>query len=109
MNMAGAPAGNQNSSKSNRLWAETIRRAVVQSDGKRLRKIAEALLDKAAEGDISAIKELGDRLDGKATQQIEQTTELTGTLQHEVAIRPQLTKEEWLQAHGLGTAARPAK
>lgn len=106
---AGAPPGNQNSSKSNRLWAETIRRAAVQSDGKRLRKIAEALLDKAAEGDISAIKELGDRLDGKATQQIEQTTELTGSLTHDVMIRPQLTKEEWLKAHGLGTTAGPAE
>jgi len=25
----------------------------------------------------------------------------------EVAMRPQLTKEEWLIAHGVGTAARP--
>lgn len=66
--MAGAPEGNTNSSKQNRLWAETIRRAVLQSDGARLRRIAETLLDKAAEGDISAIKEMGDRLDGKAAQ-----------------------------------------
>lgn len=68
MSTVGAPKGNQNSSKNNRLWAETIRRAVVQSDGKRLRKIAEALLDKAEEGDMAAIKELGDRLDGKSVQ-----------------------------------------
>lgn len=66
--MAGAPTGNQNSSKSNRLWGETIRRAVLQADGAKLRAIADALIDKAAEGDIAAIKELGDRLDGKATQ-----------------------------------------
>lgn len=65
-----APKGNTNSSKSNRLWAETIRRAAVQSDAARLRRIAEALLDKAEEGDIAAIKELGDRLDGKSSQQI---------------------------------------
>jgi len=108
MAQVGGQPGNTNSSKNNRLWAETIRRAVVQSDGKRLRKIAEALLDKAAEGDIAAIKELGDRLDGKATQQIEQKTELTGTVGVEVSKRPQLTKEEWLQAHGLGTTTRPA-
>lgn len=73
--MAGAPEGNQNSSKSNRLWAETIRRAVVQSDPERLRSIAEKLLDMAASGDIQAMKELGDRLDGKPKQQ----TEVTGT------------------------------
>ncbi len=69
--MAGAPKGNTNSSKSNRLWAETIHRAVTQSDPKRLRRIAEALLDKAEEGDLQAIKELGDRLDGKAAQQLQ--------------------------------------
>ena len=70
MAKVGAPLGNTNSSKSNRLWAETIRRAVLQQDAVRLRKIAEALLDKAEEGDIAAIKELGDRLDGKAIQAI---------------------------------------
>ena len=66
--------GNTHSSKNNRLWAETLRRAVIQSDAERLRQIAEALLDKAASGDVSAIKELGDRLDGKAIA----TQEITG-------------------------------
>jgi len=70
----GGQPGNTNSSKNNRLWANTIRRAVVQDDASRLRRIAEALLDKAADGDISAIKELGDRLDGKSVS----TTELSG-------------------------------
>lgn len=27
----------------------------------------------------------------------------------EIATRPQLSKEEWMAAHGLGTAARPAE
>ena len=62
--------GNTNSSKNNRLWADTIRRAVIQADGAKLRAIADALIDKAAEGDIQAIKELGDRLDGKAAQAV---------------------------------------
>lgn len=79
--MAGAPEGNQNSSKSNRLWAETIRRAVVQSDPERLRSIAEKLLDMAASGDIQAMKELGDRLDGKPKQQTEVTGADGGPLQ----------------------------
>lgn len=69
--MAGAPEGNTNSCKNNRLWAETIRRAIVQSDPERLRRIAESLLNKAEDGDLAAIKELGDRLDGKAKQQVE--------------------------------------
>lgn len=65
-----APEGNDYSSKNNRLWANTLRRAVVQADGERLRRIAEKLLDQAEEGNIQAIKELGDRLDGKAAQAI---------------------------------------
>lgn len=68
--MAGAPKGNKNSSTDNRLWANTIRRAVLQSDAARLRRIADALLDKAESGDVSAMKEIGDRLDGKAVQQV---------------------------------------
>lgn len=60
--------GNDFSNKNNRLWANTLRRAIVQGDGAKLRRIADALIDKAADGDIAAIKELGDRIDGKATQ-----------------------------------------
>lgn len=65
-----APRGNKNSSKDNRLWADTIRRAAIQGDGKRLRAAAEKLLDAAADGDIEAMKVLGDRLDGKPHQTI---------------------------------------
>lgn len=68
--MSGAPLGNENSKKDNRLWRNTIQRAIAQGDPDRLRRIAEALLDKAADGDMAAIKELGDRLDGKTAQQI---------------------------------------
>ncbi len=66
----GAPEGNTNSSKENRLWANTIRRAAVQ-DAERLRRIAEKLLDSAEAGDMQAVKELGDRLDGKPGQALE--------------------------------------
>ena len=62
----GGQPGNKNSNKSNRLWGDTIKRACMQNDGERLRRIAERLLDQAEEGNIAAIKELGDRLDGKA-------------------------------------------
>jgi hypothetical protein len=63
----GAPLGSRNASKQ-KLWEDSIRRAVLADDGKRLRAIAEKLLDLAAEGDIAAMKEIGDRLDGKAVQ-----------------------------------------
>lgn len=38
-----------------------------------LRLIAEKLIDLAVEGDMQAIKEIGDRVDGKAVQAIEGT------------------------------------
>lgn len=65
----GAPIGNRNSSTDNRLWADTIRRVAIQ-DGDRLRKIVEKTYRMAEEGDMQAIKEIGDRLDGKPHQTI---------------------------------------
>ena len=65
-----APKGNKNSSKENRVWGKTIKKLAIQEDYKRIHKVAEALFRKAEDGDIAAIKELGDRLDGKASQEI---------------------------------------
>jgi hypothetical protein len=62
----GAPAGNTNSNKNNRIWANTIRKLAIQEDYRRIHAIAEKLFEKAAEGDLGAAKEIGDRLDGKA-------------------------------------------
>lgn len=62
-----APIGNKNAVK-NKIWSDAIRRAVLQ--GKRLDKLAEAIITAAEGGDISAIKEIGDRLEGKVTQTI---------------------------------------
>jgi hypothetical protein len=76
-----APIGNVNALK-NKPFAEAINRAIAQDDGKRLRAIAEALLTKAADGDISAIKEFADRIDGKATQSIQ--AEVDGKLTVEI-------------------------
>jgi hypothetical protein len=70
----GAPVGNTNSSKNNRIWANTIRKLAVQEDYKRIHAIAEKLFESAQEGDLGAIKEIGDRLDGKSVA----TQELTG-------------------------------
>jgi len=76
----GAPLGNKNNTK-NKPFAEAINRALAQDDGKRLRSIAEALLTKAADGDISAIKEFADRVDGKVIQQIEGDIDHTLTVE----------------------------
>jgi hypothetical protein len=70
---SGGQPGNQNAVKSKR-WYAAIDRALAKrckGDGiKALDELAEKLLANAEAGDMSALKELGDRLDGKAAQAI---------------------------------------
>lgn len=61
-------------------WREALDRAIAQSDGKKLRAMAEALIKQALKGDVSALKEIGDRLDGKAVQQVEAKVEASITI-----------------------------
>lgn len=75
----GRPKGSPNKS---RVWAEAIDKALKQSeDGKpaRIRALAEKLLTMALDGDMQAMKELGDRVDGKALASIEISGELSVT------------------------------
>ncbi len=62
-----AALGNKYAEKG-RLFDGALRRAIAQEDGKRIREAAEKLLDLAAAGEPWAVKELADRLDGKAAQ-----------------------------------------
>ena len=66
----GAPINNKNSTKDKRVWGKVVRKLAVQEDYKRIHNVAEALFRKAEDGDIAAIKELGDRIDGKSEQTI---------------------------------------
>jgi hypothetical protein len=65
----GAPVGNKNATK-NKLWEDALRRALLAEDGKKLRSLADKLIARAEEGDVTALKEIGDRMDGKPTQTI---------------------------------------
>jgi hypothetical protein len=64
-----APKGNRNAAKGH-MWAGAIRRALAE-DREALQEIARKLVSKAKEGDLAYIKEIGDRLDGKAAQSLE--------------------------------------
>ena len=75
LNKGGAPIGNKNATK-NKIWSDAVRKAITQ--GENINLLAAALVEKALAGDISALKEIGDRLEGKPTQQIDQTTEHSG-------------------------------
>ncbi len=77
----GGQAGNKNGARSNRMWGDEIKKAILANDRKDLRAIAEALIAKAREGDIQAIKEIGDRLDGRALQQIDANVDASLTIE----------------------------
>ena len=66
----GAPIGNKNGLKKNKRWREAIERYAAQNPEK-LGKIAEKVFALALEGDMMAVKEIGDRLDGKPVQQVD--------------------------------------
>jgi hypothetical protein len=67
-------AGNANSGrKVDKLWGDALRLAVMrETDGgkSRLAAIAEKTVLMAMDGDLGAVREIGDRLDGKPAQAI---------------------------------------
>lgn len=71
MGERGAPLGNQNAKKG-RVWSQAIERALAkrsradQIDA--IDVLAEKLLTLCDQGDLQALKELGDRMEGKAAQ-----------------------------------------
>ena len=70
-----APLGNDNNRK-NKPWADSINRALARyGDGKlnALNVIADQLVTAAVNGDKWAIEEIGNRVDGKPKQQVENT------------------------------------
>ena len=59
--------------KSDKAWSDAMRRAVSRESAgkgspKWLHVIADRVVQLAAEGDMTAVKEIGDRLDGKPAQ-----------------------------------------
>ena len=67
-------AGNANSGrKQEKPFRDALNMQIKAAgeDSKALRRIADALLSKAYEGDMAAIKEVADRLDGKVPQGIQ--------------------------------------
>lgn len=71
--MAGRPPKEKSFANMLRI---AINEAIVDDEGvakPKLRMVAEMLVTKALEGDMAAIKEVADRLDGKAAQSVEVT------------------------------------
>lgn len=80
--MAAAP-GNQYAAK-DKLWRAAIMRALERRSRSdqvtALDELADKFLSACDQGDLSAFKELGDRIDGKPKQQIEATGEGGGPI-----------------------------
>lgn len=64
--MAGAPVGNSNARKGH-VFAGQLRK-ILAEDPKKLEKLARTLISAAEQGEPWAMKELIDRMDGKAIQ-----------------------------------------
>jgi hypothetical protein len=64
-NRVGAPEGNDNAKKG-KMFYDQLRKILVQNDQLKLRKISEKLAEAAEKGEAWAIKEIMDRMDGKA-------------------------------------------
>ena len=87
-----AAVGNQYAAKA-KQWSLAIERALAKRSKRTkveaLDALAEKLLEKCDEGDMAALKELGDRLDGKPAQAVAAT--MDGTVRFEL-LAPWLTK-----------------
>lgn len=68
-------AGNSNSGRRERFFLTALLMELKSagSEMPKLRNIARALIAKAEEGDMAAIKEFADRIDGKVPQGLEHT------------------------------------
>lgn len=53
-------------SKPDKPFRDALRMEIA-SDAKLMRRVAKAILDKAADGDVTAAREIADRLDGKVS------------------------------------------
>ena len=83
----GRPIGSVNRQKP---FTNALRVALLSGGGRRLRIIAERLADKAEQGDLQAIPQIADRLDGKCAQVIERgdvTVEVLSDLELFAIIR----------------------
>lgn len=73
--------------KSDKIWADAVRRAVMRrlenEEGKpqKIERLADNLVALGMAGDVTAIKEIGDRLDGKPKQESDTNMNLAGSLE----------------------------
>lgn len=96
--------GNRIAAK-DKACAEALRLAFYADNRALLRKMAQKLAEKAADGDLGAAKEVMDRLDGKPAQSLELTGDIGNASPEELSTNELLARIERYQAAlngGLG-------
>jgi hypothetical protein len=88
---------------SDKAWRDAIRVAVLRAHedpkkGKKLQALADALVDAGLTGDVPALREIGDRLDGKPTQTIE--ANITDERMVVRAPEQPADAQDWASKHG---------
>lgn len=87
--------------KQEKPWRDALMKAISKRADKNgpqfLEKVADAVVMAAVGGDMQAAKEIGDRLDGKARQEVEAT--VTQTQYVVEAPSPAVNATEWLKQH----------
>lgn len=77
--MAGVKGRSGTNKGKDKPFSDALRMEIAEAEDnpRSLRKIAQKLLDKAVAGDVQAMREVADRLDGKPAQAVEYTGETT--------------------------------
>jgi hypothetical protein len=98
--MAGVKGRSGTNKGKDKPFADALRVEIAAAgeDSRSLRMIARKLLDKAAEGDMQAIAQVADRLDGKPAQAIETTGEMVHRYVARVPGKAD-TAETWQHEH----------
>jgi hypothetical protein len=80
-------SGNPGGKRKEKQFLDALNMEIAATDGRALRSIALKLLEKAQDGDMTAIKEVADRLDGKPAQTADVTV-------HENRSMAEITRQE---------------
>ena len=66
----GGQPGNTNATK-NRPITDALRRALLAEDGKKLRQLTDAIINRSIESSDAAAREILERIEGKVPQQLD--------------------------------------
>lgn len=106
--MAGVKGRSGTNKGKDKPYRDALRMEIAAGgdDHKVLRQIARTHLDLAKAGDMQAIKEVADRLDGRPIQQLDvQQLDVEGEIANYVISAEPMSEDEWIAAYGADVPA----